>query len=98
MRAEAHYLHVKGLMRMIRGLMSNEWLSVTDVTPPSARLWREGGVNTGEWTKGGSDGEEKQIEAERKTLDRLHKKGAEKEKQFRGRHRAKWTRVISRVT
>lgn len=76
--------------------MSNEWLSVIDVTPPLGQTVERGGVNTGEGTKGGSDGEEKQIEAERKTLHRLHKKGAEKEKQFRGRHRAKWTRVTVR--
>lgn len=31
-------------------------------------------VNKGEGTKGGSDGGEKQIAAERKTLDSLHKK------------------------
>lgn len=37
-------------------------------------------VNKGEGTKGGSDAGEKQIAAERKALDRLHEKGAEKEK------------------
>lgn len=34
-------------------------------------------VNKGEGTKGGSDGGEKQIAAERKTLDSLHKKKGE---------------------
>lgn len=57
--------------------MSNKWLSVIDVTPPRPDC-EEGGANTGEGTKGGSDGEEKQIEAERKTLDRLHRKRSRK--------------------
>lgn len=48
--------------------------------PPQLDCGTSRVVNKGEGTKGGSDGGEKQIAAERKTLDRLHEKKAQQEK------------------
>lgn len=67
-------------------------VSVIDVTPTDWERRRV--VNKGKGTKGGSDGGEKQIVAERKTLDSVLQT---EETWFRGRRRAKWTRVVVRT-